>query len=334
MRKTADSEVRSPGQPDSEVPPKKRRATGAIECRIGVLLGFAGLILSRAGHLWISFDVFSHFTLHFALVTGAFAVGMLMPRAKLLVGLLLLLSGLVAIGAWPHLASRSPSVLATAGAGERALSVASFNTLWVNEDADRVREEIERLDADIVALIEVSPAKRGILEELKLRYPFQADCFKIDYCKLAILSKLPIVESEARGSWEGPPYILARIGPAGGGLRVMGVHTIRFPHSRAQFRQVTAIASMLEKLPGHKLVMGDFNATPFSRILSVVEGRANLRRVTVLPTWPATAGLPQIAIDHIFLSPGLKLLEAARIGEAAGSDHYPITARIAVPLSP
>jgi len=212
--------------------------------------------------------------------------------------------------------------------------VASFNTLWVNDDADRVREEIERLDADIVTLIEVSPGKRKILNGLKQRYPHQADCFKIDYCKLAILSKLPIVESEARGRWEGPPYILVQIGPAAGRLHVMGVHTIRFPHSRAQFRQVTAIARLVEKLPGHKLVMGDFNATPFSRILSVIEGTANLRRITVLPTWPATAGLPQIAIDHIFLSPGLKLLEAARIGEAAGSDHYPVAARIAVPLSP
>jgi endonuclease/exonuclease/phosphatase (EEP) superfamily protein YafD len=66
----------------------------------------------------------------------------------------------------------------------------------------------------------------------------------------------------------------------------------------------------------------------------MIEDGANLSRVTFLPTWPAAAGLPQIAIDHIFISPGIRLLEAARIGEAAGSDHYPVTARIAVPLSP
>jgi hypothetical protein len=30
----------------------------------------------------------------------------------------------------------------------------------------------------------------------------------------------------------------------------------------------------------------------------------------------------------------VSLIEAARIGEAAGSDHYPVTARIAVPLRP
>jgi endonuclease/exonuclease/phosphatase (EEP) superfamily protein YafD len=80
--------------------------------------------------------------------------------------------------------------------------------------------------------------------------------------------------------------------------------------------------------------MGDFNATPFSRIPGVVEVRGNLRRITYLPSWPATFGLPQIAIDHIFISPGVRQLEAARIGEAAGSDHYPVTARIAVPAGP
>lgn len=334
MRRTADSEARPQAQPTGQAPRKKRRATGVIECRLGVLLGLVGLILSRAGQLWLDFDVFSQFTLHFAVLTAAFAIGMLMPRAKLFTALLLLVFGVVAIGAWPHIASRSPSVIATAGAGERAISVASFNTLWVNEDADRVREEIERLDADIVTLIEMNPAKRRILAALKSRYPHQVDCFELSSCNLAILSKLPIVESDARGRWAGPPFILARFGPAVGGLTVIGLHTIRFPNSRAQFRQVTAIAGLVEKLPGHKLVMGDFNATPFSRILSVIEVKANLRRVTFLPSWPATAGLPQIAIDHIFLSPGLSLIGRARIGEAAGSDHFPVTARVAVPLSP
>ncbi len=329
-----DHDARAGTAPEGGVPRKKRRATGKAECGIGILLGLSGLVLSRAGHLWIGFDVFSQFTLHFAILTAAFAVGLLLPRARVLVALLLVLGGVVAIGVWPHLASRSPQPLATAAAGERTLSVASFNTQWINEDADRVLAEIERLDADIVTLLEVNPAKRRILAALKQRYPYQANCFAVDYCRLVILSKLPIIDTEARGRWDGPPLLLARLGPGAGGLNVMAVHTIRFPHSRAQFRQVSVLAGLIEKQQGHKLVMGDFNATPFSRILEVIEAGANLRRITFLPSWPAAAGLPQIAIDHIFLSSGVSLIEAARIGEAAGSDHYPVTARIAVPLTP
>lgn len=313
---------------------KKRRRAGTAECLLGVAVGVTGLILSRAGHLWVGFDVFSQLTLHFAIIALAFAIGFVLPRGRRLVALLLVLAGVVALGAWPHIASRSPHALAEAQAGERALRVASFNTLWINEDAARVRAEIERIDADIVTLIEMSPAKRGLLADLRSRYPYQAECFAADYCRIAILSKLPIVDSEGRGTWEGPPFIRAKLGPEAGGLTVIGVHTIRFPHSRAQFRQANAIGALIEKLPGHKLVMGDFNATPFSRIPQVVEVRGNLRRITHLPSWPATFGLPQIAIDHIFISPALRQLEAARIGEAAGSDHYPVMARIAVPAGP
>jgi endonuclease/exonuclease/phosphatase (EEP) superfamily protein YafD len=313
---------------------RKRRRSGTAECLLGVAVGVTGLILSRAGHLWVGFDVFSQLTLHFAIIAVAFAIGLILPRGRRMVSLLLVLAGVVALGAWPHAASLSPRVLAEPAASERALRVASFNTLWINEDVEKVRAEIERLDADIVTLLEMSPAKRGLLAQLKLRYPYQADCFASDYCNLAILSKLPIVEREGRSGGEGPPYILARLGAEAGGLSVVGVHTIRFPHSRAQFRQAEAIGAFLEKLPGHKLVMGDFNATPFSRIPGVVEVRGNLRRITYLPSWPATFGLPQIAIDHIFISPGVRQLEAARIGEAAGSDHYPVTARIAVPAGP
>jgi endonuclease/exonuclease/phosphatase (EEP) superfamily protein YafD len=313
---------------------KKPRRAGTAECLLGIAVGVTGLALSRAGQLWVSFDVFAQFTLHFVILTAAFTVGFLMRRGRRLVSLLLLLAGVVALGAWPHIASRSPHVLAEPQAGERALRVASFNSLWINEDHARVRAEIERLDADIVTLIEMSPAKRGILAELRSRYPYQADCFAADFCSLAILSKLPIVESEGRGGWEGPPFIRARLGPEAGGLTVIGVHTIRFPHSSVQFRQANAIGALIENLPGHKLVMGDFNATPFSRIPKVVEVRGNLRRITYLPSWPAAFGLPQIAIDHIFLSPAVRLLERAAIGEAAGSDHFPVTARIGVPLTP
>jgi len=94
---------------------------------------------------------------------------------------------------------------------------------------------------------------------------------------------------------------------------------------------VSEIARLIERTGGPRLVMGDFNATPFSRTLQVLQDSANLTRLTNLPSWPSQVGLPQVAIDHIFVSPGIRQIEAERIGEPAGSDHYPVTVRIAVP---
>lgn len=331
MTELADSLSQTPEQPDETALRRKRRRRGGFECKLGLLIGLCGLAASRLGQLWIAFDVFSQFTLQFAVVTAAFLIGWAMPRARLLTAFVVLVLGIVAIGAWPHLASREVRVLAEAQPGERALKVASFNTLWVNNDADAVKAEIERLDADVITLIEMGPAKRRILGELTARYPYQFHCYDVDYCNFALLSKLPFADKESRGRWAGPSFIRVRLGPEAGGLTVFGVHTIRFPHSQAQFRQVTEIARLIERTPGPRLVMGDFNATPFSRILQVLQDSANLTRLTNLPSWPSQAGLPQIAIDHILVSPGIRQLEAERIGEPAGSDHYPVTVRIAVP---
>lgn len=334
MDQPGDSPSQTPLPPEEDKPRRKRKARGRIECRLGLLVGLACLAASRLGQLWIAFDVFSHFTLQFAVVTLGFLIGCLMPRGKLLVAAVVIVLGVVTIGAWPHVASRQPRMLGEVQAGERALKVASFNTLYTNQDGEAVRAEVERLDADLVTLVEMGPGQRRILDELKDRYPYQFHCYEVDYCNFAVLSKLPFVETESRGKWAGPSYVRVKLGPEAGGLNVFATHTIRFPHSLAQFREATEIAGVIEHTGGPRLVMGDFNATPFSRIMEVLQDGATLTRLTNLPSWPTQLGLPQIAIDHILVSPGIRQIEAEQIGEPAGSDHYPVTLRIAVPLNP
>lgn len=319
--------------PENNQSGKKRKPSGRLECQVGLLLGIAGLVGSRLGHLWIAFDVFSQFTFQFGVVTLAFAAGLLMPRAKLLAAFVLVVAGLLAIGVWPHIATRYPLQIAGPPQGSKVIRVASFNSWYSNEQVATVQAEIERIDADILLLIEVGPNKKPALANLKGRYPHQATCFEVDYCNLAVLSKFPIAGIEPKVGWEGPPLIRATMGPELGGLTVVGVHTIRFPHSRAQFRQVTALGSLIESIPGRKLVMGDFNATPFSRIIDTVVARTGLVRLTSLPSWPSRLGLPQVAIDHIFVSEGIVQTGTQAIGEPAGSDHYPVVTTIAVPLT-
>jgi endonuclease/exonuclease/phosphatase (EEP) superfamily protein YafD len=84
---------------------------------------------------------------------------------------------------------------------------------------------------------------------------------------------------------------------------------------------------------GKVVVLGDFNATPFSRILAMIVHKSDLRRITSLPSWPTYAELPQLAIDHIFLSRDVRVLQQPRIGRPSGSDHYPLTAVIGVETS-
>lgn len=334
MSTQADDTAAAAAIPPDSVPPKKKRPpTGRFEARIGFLLGLAGLAASRMGQLWIAFDVFAQFTAQFAVVTAAFLIAVLMPRAKLLTAFVIIILGLTGIGAWSYVASQNVMTLGDVKPGEKAVRVASFNTLWVNDDVDAVTAEVLRIDADVITLIEMGPSKRRLLDAVKSRYPYHADCYDIDYCALAVLSKFPIIEEKAQVFWEGPPMITIKLGPEAGGLTVVGAHTIRFPHSRAQFRQIVALSKYLENLPRLKIVMGDFNATPYSRIIEEFTRRTGLTRLTSLPSWPSHFRLPQLAIDHIFVGPSIRPLGTEQIGEPAGSDHFPVTVRLAIPVS-
>lgn len=333
MSETSDKTVAPQPPIPSDSAPLRRRRRGRGACLAGLAIGTLGLAASRLGQLWVAFDVFSQFTLQFAILTIAFLFGLLMPRAKVLMALVILVAGVVGIGLWPHYVSRSPPVYDAAKPGEREIRVASFNTWYDNQRIDEVEAEIARLDADVIVLIEFGPNKRQIASRLASRYPYLAECFSIDYCHMAILSKFPIAGTEARVNWEGAPMIRATLGPELGGLTVFGVHMIRFPHSRAQYRQAAALSKLIDTTPGRKVVMGDFNATPFSRITRTIAQQAGLRLLTELPTWPSRLELPQMAIDHIFASPGIRVTEGQTIGNGAGSDHYPVTLKLAVPLN-
>jgi endonuclease/exonuclease/phosphatase (EEP) superfamily protein YafD len=302
---------------------------GKLRCALIFIAASGLLAATRLSQLWAVFDVVSHFTLHFAIVAAAFLIGYFMPRARVFTGLLLSLTGFIGIGLYAHVMSHRPQAIGALLPDERELRVATFNTSIRNEQAEAVAREVLRLDADVVALIEIGVEKRAALTILREAYPYQTQCLDDKLCLMVILSREPIVSSEARGAWRGPPFIRASLGGKLSGFTVIGTHTLRVPHVRGQFAQLHRLAEYLSAFDGKLVVMGDFNATPFSRVLSEFEERSRLRRLTGTPTWPGYLELPQLAIDHILVSPDLRLIERARIGDRAGSDHYPVTLKVA-----
>jgi endonuclease/exonuclease/phosphatase (EEP) superfamily protein YafD len=304
--------------------------TGARECMAGLVFGLMGIFAARLGHIWIAFDVFAQFTIQFVFVAAAYLLGLLMPRLKLLAANVFLVLFIVGYGLWPHLqiGAAAPRALAE---GHRELKLMSFNTWFENQEFDQIRAEIERADADVVSLVEFGKRKQPVLDALAAKYPHRAACFELDFCNFVILSKHPIKATAARVGWAGPPLLWAQLGGKFDGLSVIAVHTIRFPHSRAQFRQIQELVKFLETIPGRRIVTGDFNATPFSRITQTLANETGLKRLTSLPSWPAWLLIPQIAIDHIFVSPELELVRNEAVGNASGSDHLPITLSVSVP---
>ena len=296
-----------------------------------MLIGVGGLAAGRLGHLYPHFDVFSQFGAQFVALVAAFAVSLFFARFKTLIGLAIWCGLLAAYSAWPHIVSaklqQGPYPLQK---GELSLRVAHFNTFKNNDDYGAIVTEVKRLDADVIVLVEMSQKKKNaVVPALASLYPHVYDCKGGRYCDMAILSKITIDSADGMGEWVGPPYIRANLGGAYRGVTVYGVHTTRFPHSRAQLTQARELVKLLETSPGHEIVVGDFNATPFSRITKIVEEGAALMRLTELPTWPAQHQMPQLAIDHAFAATHFRVVANQQIGNAAGSDHYPIMLTLA-----
>ena len=314
--------------------PKRHNHRDWSGATVGLVFGLAGLFGARLGQLWIGFDIFAQFWMQFLFITFASALGLASPRYKSLVAMVLLCLMVVGYSVWPYYVSAEPHPqLQPLRASERQIKVASFNTFLHNSDYNAIAQEVIRLDPDVITLVEFGPDKAKALDLLHQKFPFQENCWKIIDCDFAILSKTPLTDISAMAYWDGPPFMSATLGSAFGNLTVVGLHTDRFPRQRAQLKQMLAFVKRLEQHQGRMIVMGDINATPFSRITKTLVDGLNLDRLTYLPTWSASYGFPQLAIDHIFVSAGIHALDRERIGEYAGSDHFPITMTLAIPIS-
>ncbi len=293
-------------------------------CTLGMAGGMLGLLLPWLTTFWLGFDVFSQFTVHFLIITVACALGLSLPRHGFFLAALLVLLGGFSVGGWAML---HKSTGFSAQTSERNIRVMSFNTWLRNLDVDAIRREVLRQKPDVLGVVEFQADKRVLFSQLRSHYPYQADCSEIPHCYLALFSRWPLEKVRARHLWMGPPYLHVLVKAPSGPVHVFVVHTLRFPWLGSQYAQVRAMARLVRRVKGAKIVMGDFNATPFSVMLHTFIRGSGLKRQTWLPTWPAWNALmqlPQLAIDHVFISSEFERVDGPWIGDNAGSDHFPV----------
>lgn len=229
-----------------------------------------------------------------------------------------------------------PAFVLTAPAGSSAngkqLTVVSFNMWGRNQRLDKVEDMLRRTNADVVFLQEVSFANAFVMTRLRDLYPYSADCIDRRRCRLAILSKSALSEvAKEFDARSGPPTLLATTTVEGQRLRLVNTH-LEWPFDPyLQRRDLSDLTAILGAQGASGVVLaGDFNLTPWSWGLSRLAYDTGLRRLLTLgASWPANRFTPQVLIDQIFVSPDLAAVDA-RTGPAAGSDHLPVVARIAL----
>lgn len=292
------------------------------------------LVIAIAGSITVLSDVLAPLTGHFMGVGLAASLGLLTRRLSALV------LGILAtflVHAWLGLAGcchpPQPGMVTGGGlstiaapAGSQDLSLVALNAWHHHSDPSRLSSYLADVDADLVVLSEFGPNKRALLDPLKRSHPFQIDCADDWSCSLALLSRIPFASAGTGQIGEGKlAFVWARLN---GGVTVLGTHLHR--PSRDPWlheQQMLELVQFIDRIPGPVILAGDLNTTPWSKSYRTLRRVAGLVPASTLrPTWPAwPLAVPQVALDHIFVSPDLAV-SAAGTGPVVGSDHLPIWA--------
>jgi endonuclease/exonuclease/phosphatase (EEP) superfamily protein YafD len=283
---------------------------------------------SGIGHRWV--DIVAQFTapaLIGALVATLLVAALKRPRL-MMVALTGLLVCVVAV---------LPQAEPAHGVRDRnapVLTVYSANLNADNGDVDAINASIRQARADIVILIEVSPAAFAARDVILADYPYQKASETIvpagSRGSVIIASRYPLSDVAVEKDQLSALETLARtpLGP----LHLVGVHMTRpwpFQYQWGQIIQAELLANRLKGVKDPILVAGDFNTVSNARIGRQIKAQTGLTPAGAWPgTWPTA--LPTwlgIGIDHQWRSDDLVFL-SRRIGRRTGSDHYPVVTRI------
>jgi endonuclease/exonuclease/phosphatase (EEP) superfamily protein YafD len=170
---------------------------------------------------------------------------------------------------------------------------------------------------------------------LFVRYPYRVESPQDRWTGTAILSRVPLVETEV---WEmaGTFATRAAIVRGDAAVSLYSVHPEPplFPFSRHQ-AQWHALIRKVESDRGNRVVAGDLNVTPFNAWYSELKdtglrnchedrGRGSATTWNVQHRW-----FPPIRLDNVFYSSGVSCLSIDEV-TGHGTDHEIVVAEVAL----
>ncbi len=289
-----------------------------------------GTICGFADSLWWAFGLLDHFRIQYIFMLLAALLGhvILRLRKQAIVWLLALLTNVAVISTVPSTQAVSPR--------PTSLRVLHLNVDRHNRDAKRVIAAVESSHADAVFLQEITPwwldrlrggltRYRVAIAEPRSNTRGVAMLIRLDSEVLIAARILQLVPQQTDR-----PIVTAELSLDGHTLHVMSLHVKR-PSSAAaaelQAQEFVAAAKWATALGNQpKMVVGDFNATPWSRRVRDLRNTSGIKPTANAwsgSTWPAQTPWPlRIPID-LTLSSGLSACQP-QVGEDVGSDHLPL----------
>lgn len=302
--------------------------------KLAVVVLVAGFgVATLAGFLdrlfWL-FELATFFRLQYAVVLGALALAALALRlfpAAVAAAILTAINLGVLMHAW------APPAAAASASG-KTVEVLLANLEAGNDRYGRMAALVERTDADVVALNELSPDWARELEPSLEGYPYRKRALLGGAYGIGLYSRLPLEHARiARFPVaDGPPTVVAELELAGEPVTFVLTHVHTPFAGSIHERQLQALAAARPEMNERLVVCGDFNAVPWSGPLGDLRAEAGLHGSSdaLDASWPTWGGLLGVPLDDCLTSDGVAVVSRSR-GPDIGSDHYPLIVELAVP---
>lgn len=193
------------------------------------------------------------------------------------------------------------------------------NLAWRWGDVDAVVQDIERADADVILLQELSPDSISILTGLLPDHPYHHICAFSDWSAMAVLSRYPL---SAPGCTDYRSLAYAVVDAPGGPVWTASIHQV-WPYP---YQQPALLPDILAAIPPpgtRQVIAGDFNMVPWGHSVRAIMDAGGTRRISpALDTIEVRGvGFP---IDHVLTDGD----GTATLRGRMGSDHEGLVARI------
>lgn len=296
---------------------------------------FLAVVSGYFGSVAFRLDMLAHFRLHLLILCGPVAFVALLLRVwpafwRCIVTGLIAIAGLSDLWASPERPGGSVEV-----------SVMAANLYQENPEPEEMKSALLSADADVLVTMETTKAVLVGENSLALKYPYRLSLRTSgETLRTVIWSRYPMRNGrllledlvEPTGA-----HAIIQVAP-GVEFTILGVH---LAHNLGgnQRQQIEALDLIAESLPKPRVVVGDFNATPWSYAMRRVEELTGTRRIGgFLITWRgsftgALSGIPiplGLQIDHALVSNQIGVLSFRKV-VIPGSDHFAIAARLALP---
>lgn len=210
---------------------------------------------------------------------------------------------------------------------EDPLTVLSFNLFASNERYGEVISYIEEVDPDVVFLHEASRPWEIAMESSGLDYEITQSRSEELIFGTLVLTR-PGDQVTSFGFTTGGPRAVEVVHD---GVAFLGIHPLApTTEERAALRdaQIEFAAEWAAEQSGPTVVVGDFNATPWSHpfraLMAATDLHNSQRGYGVEASFPTTSFFAfRVPIDHLLHSDDLVVSDRV-LGPPMGSDHYPL----------